>query len=154
MKKILLALIVLVTTAAQSQECKPSTHVYVGGAIGVGAAVDKTGFVVAINAGIATTVLGIDISANTFPHPSAPSVFAINITKPFFINDTKVTFGAGYAYVLLTNDNKALNSFKPTGYIELTKLLTYDGAAISFRGNIARDYFSATIGMTGIFKKN
>lgn len=137
------------------EDCKPSTHLYIGGGIGGGTSVQHDGFVVALNTGIATRIVGIDVSMHAFPHPYAPAVFSGAITKPLFVGNTKITLGGGYAYSLVSNDDKSLNSFKYIGYMEVAKLFTYSGgAAITFRGSVTGTTFLFTVGMHGIFKKN
>ena len=154
MKKIFFALMMVTSLISAAQDCKPSPHLYLGGGIGYGMHETGDGFLVNTNIGIATNVVGIDGSATTFPHTSAPTVFAAHITKPFYSGNTKITVGVGRAYTLISADEPEFNSKDWSGLFEVTKISYKIDAAIYFRGAVSGTNFLFTFGIYGIFKKN
>ena len=146
-------MIVLVSGTVNAQDCEPTNHIYIGGGIGGGSSETHDGFVAGLKAGYATKILGFDLSMLSFPSPSAPTLFAGHITKPFFTGNTKITLGAGAAYNLLTNDDKSNNGWRGSAYFEVTKLLGYSNAAYYGRISVTGTNFALTVGLEGIFKK-
>lgn len=144
----------LITASATfGQDCTPSSHFYIGGGIGFGTSDISEGFVVNANLGYATRVLGVDGSITTYPNPSAPSIFAAHLTKPFFNGVTKITIGAGAAYQLVTVDHYELNGWKGSAYFEVARQANYRDMAVFARAQVTGTNFILTVGIQGIFKK-
>ncbi len=154
MKTKILILLLAITSVVKSQNCDVSNHFYVGAGIGYGNAPAKGGMVVQTAAGYATPILGIDGSISSFPNPSAPSFFALHLTKPFFYNNNKLTVGLGSAYQLVNSSVKEQNGFKPSAYLEVSKISDYSNMMFYGRAAVTGGCLILTIGLQGCFKRN